>query len=306
MRLLFVLLAATLVTLAIGAAPREVYYQGSLTPLNITPTFDKGYLFVYDAYKINVFGADGALLYGISAQVANCKVVNIDNAAVDTDGTIAGAVDYSIDATSRTEGGGIAVFDRSGKQVRFFDTGRYFPTQVSFGPDHTIWTLGWPGGQVRRWRDDFLILRNYSQDGQELGASLPRSWFDAEPDPVGPMVGMWELRVIGDRVGAVIYESSVYQETQSNRAAMEWVETDLKGNLLGRWEIPPNQAPQAFTQNGVLYTHEGKSVLIFDRVTKTWRRVATSADGGLLGADGDSLVFHIRGTNTLRWVPASQ
>jgi hypothetical protein len=52
-RLLFVLFTATLVTLAIGARPREVYFQGPLTPLNTTPTFDKGYLFVYDAHQIN-------------------------------------------------------------------------------------------------------------------------------------------------------------------------------------------------------------------------------------------------------------
>ena len=37
MRLLFVLFTATLVSLAIGATPREVYYQGPLTPLNTTP-----------------------------------------------------------------------------------------------------------------------------------------------------------------------------------------------------------------------------------------------------------------------------
>jgi hypothetical protein len=306
MRLPSVLFSAALITVAIVAAPREVYYQGPLTPLNTTPTFDKGYLFVYDAHKIDVFGPDGALLYAISAQVSNCKVVNINNAAIDTDGTIAGAVEYAIDGTTRMEGGGITVFDRSGKQVRFFDTGPYTPTQVSFGPDHTIWTLGWPGFQVRRWDDDFLILRNYSQDGQQLGAFLPRSSFDAEPDPVGPMVGMWELRVIGDRVGAVLYLSSIYKEMQSPRASMEWVETDLKGNVLGRWDIPSDQAPEAFTQSGGLYTHEGKSVFVFDRVTKAWRRVATPADGGLLGADGDNLVFLIRGTNTLRWVPTSQ
>ena len=304
MRPLFVLFTATLVTLAIGATPREVYYQGPLTPLNTTPTFDKGYLFVYDAHQINVFGPDGSLLCGISAQVANAKVVNILNAAADADGTVAGAVVYSMDGTSKAEGGGIAVFDRSGSQVRFFDTGRYFPTQVSFGPDHSIWTLGWPGSQVRRWSDDFFVLRNYSQEGRELGKFLPRSSFDPEPDPVGPMVGMWELRVIGDRVGAIIYRSSIYKESQT-RPAMVWIETDLQGKVLERWDVGMDPAPGAFTQSGALYTHEGNSILVFDRTTKVWRKVAP-ADGILLGADGDSLVFHIRGTNTLRRVPASQ
>jgi len=304
MRLGFLLFATALCHLAIAAAPREVYYAGSLTPLNITPTFDKGYLFVYDAHQIEVFGPDGARLYGISAQVGNCKLVSIENAAVDTDGTIVGAVMYSPDGTSIKEGGGIAVFDQSGKQVRFLDTGRYHPTQIAFGPDHSIWTLGWPGSQARRWDDDFFILRNYSQDGQELGHFLPRYSFDREPDPVGPEIGMWQLRVIGDRVGAVIYETPVYREGQNNRP-MVWVETNLKGQELGRWEVGANPEPRAFTQSGGLYRSEGSSVSIFDCATKAWRKIATPAEGDLLGADRGSLVF-LKGANTLRWVPAGQ
>lgn len=302
MRLPVLLCAATLCHLAIAAAPREVNYAGSLTPLNITPTFDKGYLFVYAGHEINVFGPDGTQLYGISAQVENAKIVSIDNAAVDTDGTIAGAVSYSADGSSRSEGGGIAVFDQSGKQVRFFETGRYHPTQIAFGPDHSIWTLGWPG--VQHWEDDFFILRNYSKDGEELGHFLPRSSFDREPDPIGPEIGAWQLRVIGGRVGAVIYESPVYRQEQKYRA-MVWVETDLKGQELGRWEVGANPAPEAFTKSGRLYMREGQSVSIFDRSTKTWRRVAVSADGILQGADGDNLVF-LKGSNTLRWVPAGE
>ena len=174
-------------------------------------------MFAYDAHKIDVFGPDGLHLYDVSPQVAGSGVGHIDNAAVDTDGTIAGAVDYSRDGSSRNISGGIALFDRSGKQVLFFDTRPFFPTQVSFGPDHSIWTLGWPGPGLGRWGDDFFILRNYSQDGRELGRFLPRSAFDPERDPVGPLVGMWELRVIGNRVGAVLYASSIYRPGQSPR-----------------------------------------------------------------------------------------
>jgi hypothetical protein len=302
MRFGFLLFAAALCNLAIAAAPREVYYAGSLTPLNITPTFDKGYLFVYAGHEINVFGPDGTQLFGISAQVALAKVSSIENAAADTDGTIAGAVTYYPDGSRSREGGGVAVFDRSGKQVRFFDTGRYHATQIAFGPDHSIWTLGCPSAQ--HWDDDFFILRNYSQDGEELGHFLPRSSFDAAPDPIGPEIGTWQLRVIRDRVGAIIYESPVYRQNQKNRAVV-WVETDLRGQELGRWEVGANPAPQAFTESGNLYIREGKSVSVFDRAAKAWRKVALSADGILLGADGDNLVF-LQGQNTLQWVAAEQ
>ena len=302
MRLPVLVCAAVLCHLAIAAAPREVSYAGSLTPLNITPTFDKGYLFVYAGHEIDVFGPDGTQLFGIAAQVENAKTVSMDNAAVDADGTLAGAVRYSVDGTSRGEGGGIALFDASGKQVRFFDTGGYHPTQIAFGPDHSLWTLGWPGAQ--HGDDAFFVLRNYSRDGEELGHFLPRSSFDREPDPIGPEIGMWQLRVIGDRVGAVMYESPVYRNGQKYHA-MLWVETDLKGRELGRWEVGADPAPQAFTQSGGLYIRDGKQVSVFDRNAKAWRRVPISADGTLLGADGDNLVF-LQGPNTLRWVPAGE
>jgi len=145
MRVESLFLAAAICHAVIAATPVDVYYPGSLTPLNITPTFDKGYLFVYEAHKIDVFGPNGSHLYDVTAVVPDAKVVHIINAAADADGVTAGAVEIAFDGTSRTEHGGIAVFDSSGKQVCFFDTGTYFPTQVAFGPDHSIWTLGWSG-----------------------------------------------------------------------------------------------------------------------------------------------------------------
>src|SRR5262249_2980331 len=126
-----------------------------------------------------------------------------------------------------------------------------------------------------------------------------------EIDPIGPMVGMWELRVIRDRIGAVIYESSVCCPEQSTRPPMLWVETDFKGKELGRWEVGLYPAPAAFTQSGGLYTRSDRSVSVFNRTTRTWCKVAMPADGILLGADGDSLVF-LNGTDTLRWIPAGQ
>src|SRR5579863_3652260 len=306
MRLPWLLFAATLCNTAFSAEPREVYYQGFLTPRNITPTFDRGYLFVYDfLHKIDVYAPDGSALFSVSAQVPNATIVNMDNAAADTDGTIVGAVEYFGDGGNRSSGGGIALFDRSGKQTRFFDTGRYLPTQVCFAPDHTIWSLGWRGDKASHETDDYFVLRNYSKDGQEIGAFLPRSSFEPEPDPIGPMIGLWELRIINDRIGAVFYASSTLGPSRKPRP-MQWIEVDLKGKVLGRWEVGTEWLPRAFTQSGALYTQNGDAVLVFDRFAKAWRRVAGTPDGHLLGADGNSLVFEVRGTSTLRWVPAGQ
>ena len=257
MRLPFLFFVATLCNTAFAAEPREVYYQGFLVPQSITPTFDKGYLFVYNFDKIDVYAPDGSPLYSVSAQVPNAKSAHIQNAAADMDGTMAGAVAYY--SRARTRGGGIVLFDRSGNQTRFFDTGRYWPTQVCFAPDHSIWTLGWQGFEGSRKNDDYFVLRNYSQDGQELAAFLPRSSFEPEPDPVGPMTGRWQVRIMNGRLGALFYRSSILGPWQKSRP-MQWIEVDLKGKVLGRWEVGAEWAPEAFTQSGTLYTQDGDDV----------------------------------------------
>ena len=71
MRLPFLFLAATLCNPAFAAESREVYYQGFLVPQSIVPTFDKGYLLVYDFEKIDVYAPDGSPLYSVSAEVPN-------------------------------------------------------------------------------------------------------------------------------------------------------------------------------------------------------------------------------------------
>jgi hypothetical protein len=302
MRLPFLFLAATLCNTAFAAESREVYYQGFLVPQSIVPTFDKGYLLVYDFEKIDVYAPDGSPLYSVSAEVPNARIANIQNAAADMEGTMAGAVYYS---RGRTRGGGIVLFDRAGKQTRFFDTTPYLPTQVCFAPDHTIWTLGWQGFEASIKKDDYFILRNYSQDGHELGTFLSRSSFEPEPDPVGPTTGLWQLRIMNGRIGALFYASSILGPGEKSRP-MQWIELDLKGKVLGRWEVGAEWSPEAFTQSGALYTHTADGVLLFDRSTKAWRRVAGTPPGFLVGADGDSLVFEVRGTSILRWVPSSQ
>jgi len=301
MLLLCLLTAIASSSTAFAAEARDVYYQGDLAPLNIVPTFDKGHLVVYDRdHKINVYAPDGSPLYRAAAQVPNTDWADIQNAAVDTDGTLVGAIRYS--RAKRTSGGGIVLFDRTGAQIRFVDTGLYLPTQVCFAPDHSIWTVGWQGPEAIGKNEDYFILQNYSQDGQQLGAFLPRSSFDAEPDPVGPMTGAWQLRTSNGRVGAIFYASSILRTWQKPRSAEQWVETDLKGKETGRWDFA-GRSLLAFTQSGAIYGQE-HDVAVFDRATTNWRPVAGMPDGHLLGADGESLVFSLRGQSVLRWVPA--
>lgn len=281
------------------AQVHDVHYQGNLTPLNTTPTFDHGDLVVYDwDHRIDVFAPDGALMYRVAAQVPGSDWANIENGAIDEDGTLAAAV-RAVSVPGRVRGGGIALFDRAGRQIRFFDTGEYLPTQVAFGPDHSIWTIGWLGGETTAsLRADYPILRKYARDGRQLGAFLPRALFP-HPEYLGreplimPMLGLWELRVANERVEAVLHRPCL------------WVQTDLNGQEKGRWNIVANGRPSALTQDGRAWHKNGLQLQVFTRSTGVWHAVAFDApDGTLLGAEGNSLVFLLRNQNTLRWVPA--
>lgn len=296
------LLFAMVSGIAFAAETHDVFYPGMLAPLNTMPTFDKGYLVVYDFdSKITLYTPDGSLMYSATAHIDDATYVRVWNAGVDTDGTLAAAIDYKA-RKANARSGGIAIFDRTGLQTKFFVTGAYWPTQVAFGPDHSIWTIGYREASDGS-KNDYFVLRNYSREGQEIGAFLPRSSFPPQPDPVGPCIGGWQLRVVNGKVGALFYGSSLLKPGQESRPMLEWVETDLKGKELGRYDVPG--ARFALTQAGNIYA-QLHGVRVFERATSSWRPVPGMPDGTLLGADGNSLVFNLKGTNVLRWVPASQ
>jgi hypothetical protein len=287
----------TILVLPFAAQARDVYYQGDLAPLNILPTFDKGYLAVYEPEEtIALYGPDGSLAYRAKAQVPGEPVHSI-HATPDADGTLAIAIEHRVD---KSPGGGIAVFDPTGIQSAFIDTGTdWMPTQVCFGPDHSIWAIGWRGMGPPA-TVDYFVLRNYMRDGRLLGAFLPRSSF--EQDPVGPNIGGWQLRNANGRIGALFYASSLLP-FGAERRTPEWIETDLLGNIVRRVDTP-NKTIRAFSGDGSLYAagyRGGYTVL--NPTVNSWRIVSGAVDGALLGADGSSLVFQVRGTNRVVWSP---
>jgi hypothetical protein len=279
---------------------RDVNYQGDLAPLNILPTFDRGYLAVYEPEEtIALYGPDGSLAYRAIAQVPGEPVHSINNATPDADGTLAIAIEHRVD---KSPGGGIAVFDPTGIQSAFIDTGTdWLPTQVCFGPDHSIWTIGWRGlNPPATSSAEYFVLRNYTRDGRLVGAFLPRSSF--EQDPVGPIIGGWQIRSANGRIGALFYATSVLP-FGAERRTPEWIETDLRGNIVRRVNMP-QRTIRAFSGDGSLYAlgyHGGYTVL--DPTVNSWRIVPGATEGNLLGGDGSSLVFQIRGANRVVWSP---
>jgi hypothetical protein len=295
------------------AQVREVFYQG----YNLTEqsTFDHGYLAVYRLdYRVDLFSPEGTLLHSVAAQVPGADRATVWNAAVDSDGKMALAV-RGIAGPGYWHGAGIALFDPTGRQIRFIDTGDYLPAQVAFGPDHSIWSIGWLGdGPASITPGDYMTLRNYSPDGRQLGAFLPRStlptveYRGVEEPIITPCSCGWELRVVNDNVEVVL------------RRAQLWVQTDLNGKEKRRWAIrrihdgPGDDSPEvatslyrpsAFTDDGKAWRKDGHQLKLFDRSAGVWNEVAFNIpDGALLGAEGNDLVFLSNDKRTVRRLPA--
>jgi hypothetical protein len=271
------------------------------------PTFDHGYLVAYDRdQSVAVYASDGSLRYKVSVHGPDGSEAWIDNAAVDADGTLAVPVEYrlSYNVPGRglisLRGGGIAIFDPSGVEARFIDTRcDSWPTQVAFDTDHSLWTIGRPDHTKAALTADYLTLRHYSQNGEQVGAFLPRASFPHPDDPqreplILPSIGLWELRVANEQVEVILERAKL------------WVETDLNGQETGRWDTGNNGSrPRAFTQDGRAWRQAGKQVMVFDRSSGVWSKpVFQVAEGELIGADGNSLVFFMPDKDTLRWITA--
>lgn len=291
----FCALITLLAALSLVVEAQSVVYQGDLSPLNILPTFDKGYLAVYEPeHAISLYGPDGHLAYKATVQAPHATSTTVDNAAPDSDGSLAVSVEYRVEQEELFRGG-IAFLDSAGNQTAFIATGSgYRPTQVCFGPDHSIWTIGWRGPEdPPRSAEDYFILRNYGRDGRLVGAYLPRSSF--EQDPTRPMIGGWQLRSANGRIGALFFGPSA-----GPKRDQEWIETDLHGNIVRRLDIPKTTI-EGFTNDGSLYARQySGGYVTFDPATKSWRTIAGHPGRRLLGADGNNLVF-LAGDNTLIW-----
>ena len=171
------------------------------------------------------------------------------------------------------------------------------PSFVCFAPDHSIWSTGKLARQSLTDKPEFFILRHFSFDGKELGAFLPRSSFDDDGEPAAAIIGTSGLGVANNRIGALL---------AYGRSKALWVEADLNGKEIGRWRADIDGQPAAFTPSGAIYAQEVGRISVLDHVTGKWNPASIQSDGFLVAADGEALVFMIRGTPSLRWVPVNR
>jgi hypothetical protein len=299
MNKLILLLCVLFSSMALVAqSAREVTYRGAdLAPQNIVPTFEHGYLAVYDAdEKINIYAPDGSFAFSIRPSHGG----HVFSVAMDTDGAVAVTNEHS----AYDESSGIVVLDRAGIEKAYFTTGDFRPTHICFASDHSIWAAGLQQREPANEDPDFLILRHYSRDGKELGAYLPRSSFEPSQkntQPAGAALGHWLLRVANNRVGIHVSFQGLIEGVSL------WVEIGPDGKELGRWSIPSTFEgyPAAFTEGGLVYAQSKSGVGLLNQGAGQWNLIAAPSDGKLIGADGDDLVFWLRGQGRLRYVASS-
>ena len=281
---LTLLLAATLLPLPAGSDVDEVKIRGEMMPRNIAPTYLNGYLAVYELGEmVSTYKPDGSP----AMTIARPENGYMPNVAIDTDGFVAGAVDYT--GESR---GGVSIFGPTGVATRVIDTGKYRPSGVCFAPDHTVWAIGWQEKKEPEGDATYSLLRRYSRDGTLLGEFLPRNSLPAgRNEPAHPITGGWNLRIAQGRVGAFL----TYGGTKGL-----WVETDLQGKEVGRWPVDIDGHPAAFTATGEVYARAVSGIAVLDHVAGKWNYTAIEATDVLVGSDGDALVFAVRGENRLR------
>lgn len=274
-----------LVSYALGQTTEEVRHEGSWSG----PTFDGGYLLDWETHMsgaYTLYEPDGTQLYSTSPLKLGFTNTSFIGLAADSDGTVA-AIYYTHGPKPERA---IVLIEPSGKRGLTIHAGAYVPTRICFADDHSIWTTGYEPPL----KDDYFVFRRFSRDGKELEAFVPRS--QVEPDEntfsFGELVGGgWTLRASKDRIGTYAYAGPWKQK---------WIEVSLSGNLIGQWEWDWDRSlsfdPSAFTVNNVLYARVFNyetpiGYAIFDRKTKTWKKVTGYPKGRLLGADGDDLVF---------------
>jgi hypothetical protein len=276
----------------IAAAGGEVVIQGDISPSHALPAFDHGYLAVYEPGGTAVYAPDGSP----AMKYVSPPDVLVKNADIDSDGSVAIAVDGY-----HSEAGRILLFSPDGAQAGQIETGAWVPSQVCFAPDHSVWALGNERVEgVKMPPPDYFLLRHYSRGGNLLGQFLRRSAFPAyshNPGPAYFVFGAWGLRIAGGRIGMRLFQ------TGENERDL-WVEADLTGEETGRWTMTSGR-PAAMTESGAVFA-QGKNtqgtngLSTLDRASGTWKAVQESSDDTLLGAEGNTLVFRIRGTNRIR------
>jgi hypothetical protein len=280
---------------AASAPVREVHSEcPALSGLPVCH-FRDGYMFQFDTLVnrvIRVYAPDGHFTVNLPIQLPGASVTWPTDVAVDFDGTfVAGAFGGDGDIRHVTQFR-VAMFDSNGIQTGVIDTKTFSPNHVAIAEDHSIRVLGAQNGL--RNKQDYMVVRKYTRAGELVGSYLPRSTFPAGLEPGGASVPA-TLMAAGNRIAVVAFSGKVGN-------LLELIELDTEENVIGRMRSD-NQSSMNFalTTDGHLYgwtnvKGAGSTLYLFDVKAGTLTSMGGPESlGWLMGADGEDLVFRVRG-----------
>ena len=259
---------------AAEAPVRELTTQAVPFARSVIEVFRHGYLITFppgaasgtpaslSMYGFSAWAPDGNFVYQKSIEVPHGSQPVVHDLDFNIDGTAVVAATALGDQSANLAG--LLFLDRTGQQTGFSSTGRYFPGHLAIAPDGSIWTLGWQNA-----REDYMIVRQFSSDGKESKAFLPRSSFPAGLQPGSGGAGP-QIAVTSDRVDVVVFSGKVGDK-------LEWVELDWNGNVLDRirledLHIYPMRLAMT-DDDRVFLSGEGGDLYELGRATHTWKLI---------------------------------
>jgi hypothetical protein len=258
--------------------------------------------------NIEVYDRTGALIGKTRIRLPEAGLMYIEDAVAGKDGRVV-AGGWARDLHGE-EVGWFAEIAPGGNSVNYVSTTPFHPHSVAFGPDGSIWLLGYQLGPGERssTAPDQHIVRHYGADDKLKGEHLLLSSLQCGQAYFCCAVGRAMLTASSDRVAISLPQCH------------KWMELSANGELLGQWTwrmdnlaaAEPGGQPREITRvaltstnklYGNVYPPGNPRLVVFDRASSQWLPVNTDELAnasvpfhGLEGSDGEQLVYH---TNSL-------
>jgi hypothetical protein len=241
--------------------------------------------------NVHVYDADGRKIYQARVWPGQTSRVALTDVAVSPAGDVV-VVGYADDRSPHD-----SFFARINPAGVVSATIRIQPFEgmnVTFGPDGTLWILGWEADHLRNFGPDHATLRRFTLDGELLGEFLPWSSFGCPPRR-HPAFGGAKAALLASRDRVVVLTADCPQ----------WIELDPEGAILRRESLagigllPALLA--AVTSDNRIYMRPDSALSIcrLEIEQRACKEIQTPENYTLLGADGAALVLQNR--SVIEW-----
>lgn len=246
--------------------------------------------------NVQVYDSDGRKIYEARVWPRGASRVALHDVAVSLQGDVV-VVGHANDSSS--PGSFFARIKPSGEVSPPIRTQPFEGLSVTFGPDGTLWILGWELNHLRSFGPDHATLRRFTLDGKLLGEFLPWSSFGCPPDrhPAAGDGAKATLLASQDRI--IVLSADCEQ----------WIELSPEGEILRRISLSGTGLLPAFfaaitADNSVYVRHlSSLSLCRLQAEPRTCEEIQGPENysllGSLLGADGAALV--LRNRSAIEW-----